>query len=268
MSRLLADRLRQRVRTAGPDPLVTYYDLTTGERTELSATSFANWVDKASNLLVEEYLLGPGAVVDLELALTAPGHWVTLVLELAAWQVGATVRVGGDRSSPAELLVLGPDWSSHQPSQVPVLACSLHPLGLGFPEPLPAAVADFSLEVRGQADHHPATPRAPQEPAWADADRQLSQAELVAVAHDGSASRRLVRVTDPWSTVRDGLVVPLLTGGSAVLVVGDDPEQLAHLAGTERVDPEGPTPAEQVTGDQGREEQTGRDERPTNGRTR
>ena len=236
MTRLIADQLRQRARTRGAEPLVTYYDLGSGARTELSGVSFLNWVDKTSNLLVDELLLDSGAVVDLTLARSAPGHWVTLVLELAAWQVGATVRVS-ETSGPADLLVLGPDWADHDRSQAAaVLACSLHPLGLGFATPLPSEVADFSLEVRGQSDHHSAAPRLGSDRAWVDDHQQLTQADLVAVAHEPPPSRRLVRVTDPWTTARDGLLVPLLTDGSGVLVTGDDPAQLARIVATERVD--------------------------------
>jgi uncharacterized protein (TIGR03089 family) len=237
VTRLLADQLRSRARSHGAEPLITYYDLGTGERTELSAISFLNWVDKTSNLLVDEYLLEPGAVVDLELASGAPGHWMTLVLEMAAWQVGATLRVTGDRS-PADLLVLGPDWEDHDRTAAgAVIACSLHPLGLGFPGVLPPDVADFSLEVRAQSDHHLATPRSGLEVAWVDDRQQLTQADLVAVPGRVAARRRLVTVTDPWSSVHDGLLVPVLSGGSAVLVVGDDPAKLERIAETERAEP-------------------------------
>ena len=39
-------------------PLLTYYDDATGERTELSGTSLANWVAKTANLLVDRCGLG------------------------------------------------------------------------------------------------------------------------------------------------------------------------------------------------------------------
>lgn len=236
MTGLVADRLRRRARTHGAEPLLTYYDLLSGERTELSGISFLNWVDKTSNLLVDEQLLEPGAIIDLQLARSAPGHWMTFVVELAAWQVGAQVRVRAS-GGPCDLLVLGPDWPDHDRSQAEVvLACSLHPLGLGFTTALPAEVADYSLEVRGQSDYFPATPRSALEPAWTDDQRQLSQADLVNVAQDGAAHRRLVRTTDPWSSVRDGVIIPVLTGGSAVIAVGTNPDRLARIVETERVD--------------------------------
>jgi len=244
--RLVADVLRQRVRADGARrPLVTYYDLATGERTELSARSFLNWVDKTSNLLVDELQLGPGAVIDVELARSAPGHWVTLVIELAAWQVGATVRMQTAAGPAADLLVLGPDWETTDiyPADA-VLACSLHPLGLGFSTPLPPALTDFSLAVRGQSDLHLPTPLAGSEVAWVDDNRRLTQTDLVMLDRlanpvgpcTGGPARRLVQVSDPWSTTRDGLLAPLLTGGSAVLVRGEDPGRLSHIRRDERAE--------------------------------
>lgn len=237
MTRLVAALLRQRVQSNGAAPLITYYDLGTGERTELSATSFRNWVDKTANLLADDLLLGPGTVVQLDVARRAPGHWVTLVLELASWQVGATVRVAGPSRPRADLLVLGPDWHDHDLDAADeVLACSLHPLGLGFASALPPGVVDFSTEVRGQSDVHSPAPLSAGEPAWIDDDRELTQADLVDLGVPTAPRRRLVPVTEPWPSARDGVLVPLLTGGSAVLVVGDDPERLSRLREAERVD--------------------------------
>ena len=54
MSELISGRLRRWVRDHGASPLVTYYDPGRAERVELSGVSFANWVDKTSNLLVDE----------------------------------------------------------------------------------------------------------------------------------------------------------------------------------------------------------------------
>jgi uncharacterized protein (TIGR03089 family) len=241
VTRLLPDLLRIRARRLGAEPLVTYYDLSTGERTELSATSMLNWVDKTSNLLVDELMLGVGSLVDLRLARSAPGHWMTLALELAAWQVGAVVRVS-EEPGPADLLVLGPDWAEQDRSGAEaVLACSLHPLGLGFPTALEPDVIDFTLEVRGQSDHHAAAPRSPDELAWIDEERRLTHGDLVAVDQEGAAARRLVTVSNPWATVRDAVVVPVLTGGSAVILAGlaadgSDHDRRQRIAETERVD--------------------------------
>ena len=77
---------------------------------------------------------------------------------------------------------------------------------------------------------------APPESGWdrlGGRERKLSQADLVTVA--GPARRRLVRAGDPWATCRDGVVTALVTGGSAVLVVGGDADQLDRIASSEHV---------------------------------
>ena len=52
--------LGRRVERGGGDPLVTFYDEATGERVELSATTYANWVAKTASLLQDELDLDPG----------------------------------------------------------------------------------------------------------------------------------------------------------------------------------------------------------------
>ena len=231
MSALIAGRLRQRVRTAGAEPLITYYELASGVRTELSSVTFANWVDKTCNLIAEEHLLDPGDVVELALAVENPGHWVTACWELACWQLGLTVSVNS--GLPPSLVVTGPDWSAYGEGGVEVVACSLHPLGLGFASPPPAGVADYASEVRVQPDSFAPTPQSGLSLAWADHHRQLSQADLIDLP--ATAARRLVRASDPWETCRDGLLTALVSGGSAVVVVGDDPARLAKIAVDERI---------------------------------
>ena len=228
MSALLAERLRQRVRFNGSAPLLTYYDLGSGERTELSAISFSNWVDKTSNLLVDELAVQPGDVISLPLALEAPGHWLTAVWELACWQVGLAV----DLSAPlnAAAVVTGRRWQGHEAEEV--YACALHPLGFGFTEALPPRVHDYAVEVRSHADRYFGLPPDPDATAWVDAQRTLSQADLIKV--DGASARRVVRVSDPWVTCRDGIVTALCTGGSSVLVIGGTVDKLAGIADAER----------------------------------
>jgi uncharacterized protein (TIGR03089 family) len=229
MSALLAERLRQRVRTNGSAPLLTYYDLDSGVRTELSAISFSNWVDKTSNLLVDELVVEEGNVISMPLAVEAPGHWLTAVWQLACWQVGLVVDL---TMPPAPAAVItGRRWQGYAASEV--FACALHPLGFGFDEPLSDGVRDFAIEVRNHADSYRGVPPDPHAIAWVDTERTLSQTDLVRI--DGASERRLVRAGDPWATCRDGLITALTTGGSVVLVVGGDVEQISRIAGSERV---------------------------------
>jgi hypothetical protein len=65
-----------------------------------------------------------------------------------------------------------------------------------------------------------------------DAERTLSQADLVTV--DGPPLRRLVRAGDPWTTCRDGIASALVSGGSAVVVVGGNDDQVTRIADSER----------------------------------
>ena len=229
MTALLAERLRQRVRLNGSTPLLTYYDLGSGERIELSATSFSNWVDKTSNLLVDEVAVDEGDLVSMPLAVEAPGHWITAVWQLACWQVGLVVDITGPRAPAA--VVAGRQWQGHAGDAV--YACALHPMGFGFREPLPESVRDYAIEVRNHPDSYSGAPIGPDAIAWIDAERRLSQAELVSV--DRPPMRRLVRVGEPWSTGHDGVITALVSGGSAVVVVGGNADQLARIASSEHV---------------------------------
>ena len=82
-----ADVLARRLRADPGQPLVTYYDLGTGERVELSVTTYANWVAKTASLLAEEHDLERGQT--LRVALRT--HWLGPVFLGAAWAIGLTV---------------------------------------------------------------------------------------------------------------------------------------------------------------------------------
>ena len=228
MSALLAERLRRRVRADGSAPLLTFYDLDSGARTELSATSFSNWVDKTSNLLVDEVAVDEGDVISMPLAVEAPGHWLTAVWQLACWQVGLVVDVSNPPLPAA--VVTGRQWQGHAAREV--FACALHPLGFGFGEPLPNGVRDYAVEVRSHADQFFGPSPEAAATAWVDAERSLSQADLISA--QGSPARRLVRAGEPWATCRDSVVTALVTGGSAVVVVGGDRDQITRIADSER----------------------------------
>lgn len=237
MGQLVSDnsvsaRLRRRAAEAGPDPLLTYYEPAVGTRIELSATTLLNWVDKTSHLL-DELDVTAGDRVALVLAETAPGHWVTVVWELACWQVGAAVVVGPQAVADAHLVVAGPDWVPYADAGPDVVACSLHPLGLPLGGRLASSVLDYALEVRGQADRYAPSAQPAAALAWQDPERWLSQADLV--SGSWPAGRQLVRPSTAWPTAQAAALGPVLGGGSAVVVAGpvaDD--QLARIADQER----------------------------------
>lgn len=230
---LIADHLAGRRRRDGSHPLITYYDPGAAERTELSAVSFGNWVDKTANLIDDELGLGAGDVIAVPLLQDHPGHWVSLVWAMAVWQSGVALSV---EPTGADAVVVGPDGlrgpDEMDASERPLLACSLHPLGLGFTTTLPDGVLDYGIEVRSQPDAYLGTPAEPDAQAWIAAGRTVSQRELVEV--EPSAERRLVRPVPGAGNLellQRCLIAPLLGGGSVVIVSGEaDEQRLAKIA--------------------------------------
>ena len=217
-STLLASLLR----TDPGRPLVTYYDHATGERVELSVTTYANWVAKASSLLAEEHDLERGQGLHLDL----PAHWLGPVFLGAAWTVGLVVTGPED----ADAVVCGPEglaaWAGRA-ADLPVLACSLLPMGVRFADPLPPGVHDVGVEVWSQPDAFTAwDPPGPEDLAMPG----VTQAEMWRTAAAGSLltdGGRLLTEANPASP--PGIASfsePLARGGSVVLVSHADPERL------------------------------------------
>lgn len=215
-------------------PLVTFYDHATDERVELSVTTYANWVAKASGLLTEVADLERGMSLRVDL----PPHWLSTVFLGAAWTVGLRVTTADD----PDAVVCGPDgldrWAPRA-ATVPVLACSLRPLGVRFAEPLPPGVLDVGVEIWSQPDGFTAW-----DPPTADdlATDDLSQRDLFG-PHDRTAAvgsgltdgGRLLSVADPASP--PGMATftePLGRGGSLVLVRNPDPARLDGVHDAER----------------------------------
>lgn len=184
--------LQQRLARDPGRPFVTFYDEATGERTELSVTTYANWVAKVANLFLDELMLEPGDAVAVDL----PPHWLGPVL------TGALLTAGLEREgADAGVHVVGPD-----PVAVPgatTLACALRPFAVRYPEPLPAGVLDFGVLWPGQPDAMPFA----MEPTTLDVPEPSDE--------------RVLTDTEPTT---DELLALLAGAGSLVLLVnaGDD----------------------------------------------
>lgn len=229
MTPTLADLLSRRAATSGGAAFLTHYRPAAGERTELSASAFANWVDKTANLL-DDLGLDAGAVVALPVLAEAPAHWMGLVWPFALWQRGLTARVvGREDAVTADLAVIGPDAPAVVATDT--LACSLHPWGLALTG-LPAGVTDYSSEALAQPDAHVDVPVDAAATAWVDADRAVAFADLATLTP--VSGRVLARPTDAWAAV-SLLVRALLGGGSLVIVEGD--ADASGIAAQERAVP-------------------------------
>ncbi|EFQ82665.1 conserved hypothetical protein TIGR03089 [Aeromicrobium marinum DSM 15272] len=197
-------------------PFVTHYDESTGERTELSATTAANWVAKTANFLVDELDAAPGT----RLRLGLPTHWQRVVWLLSAWEVGAAVTDG-----PADIGVSGPELRADEPVR---LAASLLPFGARFPDP-PAGFVDLGAELPGQGDHFLALdPPTPDEVALDLGGTTLTHRQLLTTTVPDP--RRLV--VTPGDVGRDARLVTAAAtgGGSLVLVTAADPDRRAAIA--------------------------------------
>lgn len=228
-----ADVLARQLRSNPGRPLVTFYDEATGERVELSVTTYANWVAKASALLVEEHDLERGQRLRIDL----PPHWLSLVFLGAAWNTGLVVTDAVD----ADAVVCGPGtvaiWAQTASTR-PTLACSLLPLGGRFTESLPAGVHDVGLEVWGQPDGWtPWDPPTAEDLATEWNGERTAQGAMWAAAAGASLSSgdRLVSEADPASPPGTAsFCEPLANGGSLVLVTHADPQRLEAIAIAER----------------------------------
>ncbi|WP_322938704.1 TIGR03089 family protein [Nocardioides bizhenqiangii] len=222
---VLADRLR---REPGR-PLVTFYDDETGERVELSVTTYANWVAKAGSLLVDELGLERGDTLRVDL----PPHWLTPVFLGAAWSAGLVVT---DADDPAAV-VCGPDrldrWAREAAERV-VLACSLLPLGVRFAEPVPTGVHDVGVEIWSQPDAFvPWDPPGGDDGAVDLAGVRLTQQEMWEAAAAGTlvadGGRLLVTASPASPPDLATFTEPLAKGGSVVLVTRAGAERLEAI---------------------------------------
>ncbi|WP_404815457.1 TIGR03089 family protein [Streptomyces thermolineatus] len=237
-----ADLLRSALASDPSRPLVTFYDDATGERVELSVTTFDNWVAKTANLLQGDLGAEPGD----RLALLLPAHWQTAVWLMACFSTGVVAVPGGDPAG-CDLVVSGPDTLDAAAACTGErVALALRPLGGRFPRP-PQGFADYAAEVPGQGDRF--VPHVPVDPSAAALEvggEELTGAEVVERAVRSArdlgldADSRLLSALDmdDWEGIAAGLLAPLAAGGSVVLCRNADraaPGELDRRGEAERV---------------------------------
>lgn len=196
-------------------PLLTYYDLSTGERVELSGTTTANWVAKTSNFLVDDLDTDTSTRIRIGL----PTHWLRFVWILSAWNVGAAVVDSG-----ADIGLSGPELEADEPRRA---AASLRPLGGRFASE-PEGFLDIGAEVPGHGDHFFAMDPPTGETVALDVDGTTStHADLSSLPPDG---RRIVIEPGPIRRDAQLIAAACLGSGSLVIVTSATPADLARVA--------------------------------------
>ena len=197
--------------------MLTFYDDATGERTELSAATLANWVAKTANLLVDGLGLGPGSVAAVRL----PAHWQTAAVLLGCWSAGLTIDLGGSSAATghADVAFVTVDANGAAVADE-TYALSLAPMGLPFRPGPPPGTLDYAIEVRAFGDHFAAAPPPPDRPALTDG---TTHGDLARAGSDLPPGGRVLIDGDAHPDPRHWLVEPLLAGASVVLCRHLDP---------------------------------------------
>ena len=206
------------VSSAGPRPFVTYYDEASGERSELSVRSLANWVAKTHHLLVDELGLGVGDRAALQL----PAHWISVPVLLGCLTAG--LELTPDLDDDAAVAFVDGSIAAPDDGALDVYAVNPAKAAVGFGADVPNGTNDYVAAVRPQAD------------TWASvsltagADDPCLPGLTRAEADDRAAARaaelgltdggRLL-TTATWTSASDwidAVLVPLAVGGSLVIV--------------------------------------------------
>jgi uncharacterized protein (TIGR03089 family) len=211
-------------------PFVTYYDEASGERSELSVRSLANWVVKTHHLLGTELGLGVGdrALVDV------PAHWISVPVLLGAFTAGLALRPDGG----AEVAFVSPGVAA---DATDVYAIAPGSAAVGFRGAPPAGTEDYVAAVRPQADKWPSVQltAGPDDPGLPGLSRGEAMDRAAARAAElGLAAGGRLLSTHSWSGPDDWIddvLAPLAVGGSVVFVVNASDDVLARRADQERV---------------------------------
>lgn len=224
---------------ADPSPRVTYYDDATGERTELSTVTLANWAAKTANLLRDEFGVGPGATVAVQL----PAHWQTAGVLLGAWWAGTEVILGTTGNAVTGTVDVGfcargPNLDADIGADIEadeICVLSLDPFGRPVPD-LPIGLTDYATAVRVHGDLF-----SPVGAGLALTGRSVDA--VAASARESAAAQGItgddrVLSTGSWDTAEnltDNLLAVLISGASLVQVNNPDPAAQDRRVQTEKV---------------------------------
>lgn len=244
-----AELLARRVAADPARPLVTFYDDATGERVELSAKTFDNWVAKTANLLVD----GLGAQPGDRAVLALPQHWQSAAWLFACWSAGVVAEMTEpSRATGPYLLVASEEVLPtvlDDPDADEIVGLSLHALG-GPLKDCPPGVLDYAVEVRGYGDrfvsYAPVGPDAPALRVMAGTHVTFTTFSAPDLVREAAAaaekwgldahSRVLVHMPfDTLDGILAGLLAPLTVGGSVIIQRNLDNDALDRRLSLEHV---------------------------------
>ncbi|MEH1169733.1 TIGR03089 family protein [Micromonospora sp. CPCC 205539] len=205
-------------------PLLTWYDDASGDRTELSGVTLANWVAKTANLLVDGAGLAPGDPAGVLL----PPHWQTAAVLLGCWSAKLNVL---DAPDEVDVLFVAADRVDEAQSSAAGerYALGLSPLALPLRQ-VPSGFGDYVVEVRAHGDHF--TPRTGPGP---DDAALLTRAQARATELGITRGARLLVDAARYPDPVDWLLAPLTQAASVVLCANLDPARLTGRVTTEQV---------------------------------
>jgi uncharacterized protein (TIGR03089 family) len=234
-----AELLRDAARPDPGRPFVTFYDDETGERVELSFTTFDNWVAKTANMIVEDLAARPGERVSLLL----PSHWQTVVWYVACWTAGVVAAPGAEPASTDHVVTdpAGLELAAACPGEKVLVP--MRPFGAPAAV-VPPGVYDYAAEVPAYGDQFaPFAVITDAMPALERDGRVSTGAEVVAAARDAAKHWGLgptdrVLVDADLATEEGllaGLLAPLAAGASVVLCRNRVDAHRVRRVATERV---------------------------------
>lgn len=202
-------------RTDPTAPRLTWYDLRSSERLELSGRVLVMWASKAAGLLEDEAAAWPGVRVALDL----PVHWRAAYWGLAAWAVGGCVDVTGPLAP--DVLVTSSATAAAAGRAGTTVLVTLPALARSHPGGAAPGVLDEAATVGSFPDRYVAVADpAPTDLALVSRSGAITYRDVVAprragrvlvAPHSGETAAALHTCLQVWSG-----------GGSVVLVSGYD----------------------------------------------
>ena len=212
--------LTERMRRDPASPPLTYRDLATNERMELSAASLGNAIAKTAGMLRDELDAEPGSVIGVHL----PLHWQRVVW-LGACAATSTVFAPGADPGDSDVLVIDRARLGLVGSAREDVLVSLAPFGLPDGSDIPPGVTDAAVAMRGHPDTFvPWHTASESTPMLRTTEGTLSQGDVMVRAAEELSRRRLATgarfaIIDPEPHADLlALAGPLACGGSVVLI--------------------------------------------------